>query len=166
MCKANAALDESPLARNGGKGIGSTQGNVACPPALHLVQQPLFDMLKVIFAKAQQFTGSDKDMYAVAVEVWLLYLQPWRASAIAKGTPLDRIDKAPELCNATYRRETWLPYIASNLHFYTTLLACFIQSCSRVDLSVTEDAGMMNLLMLEKVLVAFDPIKEDVKLST
>jgi hypothetical protein len=163
MCKANAAFAESPLARSGGKGIGSNQANVTCPPALHVVQQPLFDMLRVIFAKAQQLTGSDRDMYALAVEVWLLYLQPWKAPAIAKGTPLDRIGKAPELCSASYRRETWLPYIASNLHFYTSLLPCFIQACSRVDLSATEDAGMVNLLMLEKVLVAFDPIKDDVE---
>ena len=166
MCKANAAFAESPLARSGGKGIGSNQTNLTCPPALHLVQQPLFDMLRTIFAKAQQLTGSDRDMYALAVEVWLLYLQPWKAPAIAKGTSLDRIEKVPELCNAEYRRETWLPYIASNLHFYTTLLACFIQSSSKVDLSVTEDAGMVNLLMLEKVLVAFDPIKDDVEALT
>jgi hypothetical protein len=167
----NAAIAESPLGHSGSSSAKGASNNqqallVSCPPALSIMQQPLFDMIRTIFNKAQQFTGSDRDMYALAVEVWLLYLQPWRAPALARGTPLDKIEKAPEMYGAAYDRDTWLPYVASNLHFYTTLLACFMQSCSKVDLSVTEDSGMVHLLLLEKVLMAFDAFKDDVDMLT
>lgn len=166
IAKENAAFTESPLAHSGKSGARGANNVLAAPPAMSIIQQPLFDMIRTIFNRAQQFTGSDRDMYALAVEVWLLYLQPWKAPQLAKGTPLARVEKAPDLHGAIYDRETWLPYIACNLHFYTTLLACFIQSCSKVDISATEDSGMVHLLLLEKVLVAFDSFKHDVEALT
>lgn len=163
----NAAFTESPLAHGGKTGMSGSRGNIiAAPPAISIIQQPLFDMLRTIFSKAQQFTGSDRDMYALAVEVWLLYLQPWKAPSLAKGTPLARVEKTPELHGARYERDVWLPYIACNHHFYTTLLACFIQSIASMDISATEEAGMVHLLLLEKVLVAFDAFNHDLESLT
>ena len=163
----NTAFTDSPLAHSNQGRVGGSRGSImTAPPAIGIIQQPLFDMLRTVFNKAQQFTGSDKDMYALAVEVWLLYLQPWKAPSLAKGVPLARIEKSPESQNARYDRSIWLPYIACNHHFYTTLLASFIHSISKMELSAIEDAGMVHLLLLEKVLVAFDAFKHDVECLT
>lgn len=57
--------------------------------------------------------------------------------------------------SATYDREQWEMYVASNLHFYTTLLVLFVQSPSLTrDLGV---AGAEGVYMLSKTLQLFGP---------
>lgn len=133
------------------------QASVVCPPSLSLVQQPLFDMLKTVFNKSDTASGSEWEMHAMAVECWLVWIQPWKAVYIAQGYSLEKVDG-----KAQYSRETWLPYIAANLHFYTTILATFLQLASKTDLSVVEEPGIVHLLLLEKVMLAFAPLMDDI----
>ena len=133
------------------------QSSIVCPPALGLVQQPMFDMLRTVFSKADVGSGAEWEMHAMAVECWLLYIQPWKAEAIDNGAPLEKVNQT-----GTYDRDIWLPYIAANLHFYTTIFAIFFQSVCKTDLSVVENPGLVHLLLLEKVLLAFSPLMDDV----
>eukprot|EP00605_Chrysophyceae_sp_TOSAG23-4_P001294 GSChrysophyteH1.ASY1.ANO1.1408.1 assembled CDS len=164
LAQANgAAFESAHLMANYAKSSGYTragsqmalQSSSVCPPALGLLQQPLFDMLRTVFSKKDGRNGSE--MHAIAVECWLLYIQPWKAEDISRGVPLETVDKA-----SSYSRQVWLPYIASNLHFYTTLLVIFLQSVCKTDLSVLESPGLVQLLLLEKVLLAFKPLMEDI----
>jgi len=138
---------------------GAHQASIVCPPALSLVQQPLFDMLRTVFNKSDTASGSEWEMHAMAVECWLLWIQPWKAVHIAQGYALDKVDSL-----AAYSREKWLPYIAANLHFYTTILATFLRLASKTDLSVVEEPGIVHLLLLEKVMLAFAPLMDDIQL--
>ena len=134
------------------------QASVVCPPALSLVQQPLFDMLRTVFSKADAATGAEWELHALAVECWLLWIQPWKAISVAEGYSLEKVDTS----TSAYNRDVWLPYIAANLHFYTTLLASFLQLTAKVDLSVVEEPGIVHLYLLEKVLLAFAPLVSDI----
>lgn len=142
-----------------------SEGN--SPKTMHILQQPLFDMLRYIFSKSHLQVGSDsnrasRNQHVLAIEVWLCYIQPWKAPAIARGEPLEKIDQDPSQYNAKYT-EKWKPYIASNLHYYTTLLVMFMEMMSKMELSTVEDVGLMHLYLLEKTLMSFAPIMDDIK---
>ena len=159
-------------ARGGGGVIGTSVGMDelrTCPSSIHILQQPLFDMLRTIFSRGDQFASQKPDMFALAVECWLLWLQPWKARALYQfNYSLQRVDKAgpPDF---TYEEAKWYAYISANLHFYTTLLVCFLNAMSRMDLSVSNSdvAGQTHLFLLERVLLAFEPLKNTItKLDT
>lgn len=45
---------------------------------VHLVQLPLYSMLTAIFIRCEQMTAFDREVLALAVENWVLWLQPWK----------------------------------------------------------------------------------------
>ena len=122
----------SPYAAGPEDALGS-----ACPPCLEVLQQPLFDMLRCIFNHGGESTSLVT--YSLAVELWLLYLQPWKQQRSDK-------DFSPK----------WRTYVAGNLHFYTTLLACFLRTAARVDLLPSSDPREpTHFQNLERVLDVF-----------
>ena len=66
--------------------------------------------------------NSSRSTHALMVECYLLYLQPWKARALAQGVALEKIESNPDRYNASYSSEKWLPYIAANLHFFNVNL--------------------------------------------
>ena len=65
--------------------------------------------------------------YSYAVDLWLMYLQPWLFSRSSS----DR----------SFTATKWQSYIAANLHYYTTLLCCFLHGIARVDLLPSPDVN-------------------------
>ena len=47
---------------------------LSSPPCINFIQQPLFDMIRLIFSKGQSIS---QDNFNLVVELWLLYIQPW-----------------------------------------------------------------------------------------
>ena len=146
----------------------SNQVSPCCPGALSMMQQPMFDMLRTAFNRAD-WASSGWETHALMVECWLLYIQPWMAPALAEGSSLESINshmgsrgRRGQTGN-NYDKNKWLPYIAANLHFYTTVLSSFIKYSSCGDISAIDGPGLVNLVLVEKVLVAFEPIKDDVE---
>jgi hypothetical protein len=91
-----------------------------CPRAIQTIQQPLFDLIRTTFIHKSLFgcvDGSFIDHFCLVVEVWLLYIQPWKFMAN----------------NREYDKYIWRPYVLANLHFYTTLHAIFIRFVSELD---------------------------------
>jgi len=70
----------------------------------------------------------DSQVLVLATELWLLYLQPWTARPICNGTTGVLPTRSNNL--GAYSSE-WRPYVAANLHFYTTLLACYMRYTHR-----------------------------------
>jgi len=87
-----------------------------CPPCMEIIQQPLYDMLRCIFNQGGEMISCTT--FSLAVDLWLLYIQPWKQQTMDKEYSV-----------------IWSTYVAANLHFYTTLLACFLKTAARVDLS-------------------------------
>jgi hypothetical protein len=92
------------------------------------LQLPLFDMLRVLFHSTARDgrssmggAGRNTQSLCLAIELWLLYIQPWSAPAIAAGAGSHRSQEKRLFA------EKWRPYVVLNLHFYTTLLACFLR---------------------------------------
>ena len=55
--------------------------------------------------------------YFLAVDIWLMYIQPWSKQS-KKGY-----------------EEKWRPYVVANYHFYTTLLILYLKSVKDFDIS-------------------------------
>ena len=47
---------------------------LSSPPCTSMIQQPLFDMIRLIFSRGQSVS---QENFSLTVELWLLYLQPW-----------------------------------------------------------------------------------------
>ena len=132
----------------GRAGLGPGGGSEFFPHAVF--QQPLFDVLRVAFHEVlvhQRTPGEqelDSDKYQLLVESWLLWLQPWKA--------------APGGQASTYS-DRWRLYVASNLHFYTTLLVLFLRAHSKLPNTLNDASSdhsrSQQLAVLQKVLVAF-----------
>eukprot|EP00596_Hydrurales_sp_CCMP1899_P003475 CAMPEP_0119045096 /NCGR_PEP_ID=MMETSP1177-20130426/36931_1 /TAXON_ID=2985 /ORGANISM="Ochromonas sp, Strain CCMP1899" /LENGTH=850 /DNA_ID=CAMNT_0007016243 /DNA_START=41 /DNA_END=2590 /DNA_ORIENTATION=- len=152
-----------------GEGAGITL--IACPPCVDMIQQPLFDMLRCIFARGDEPSfslGSSCVTYSLAVELWLLYLQPWKlqqpsASCTAASSSSGErsqslggkaVPASSKISSGQYSIQ-WKPYVAANLHFYTTLLACFLRATARVDLTPSTVEGGTQYKNLEMVLEVF-----------
>lgn len=45
---------------------------------LHLVQLPVYSMLMSVFTRCEQLVSFDREVLALTVEIWLLWLQPWK----------------------------------------------------------------------------------------
>jgi hypothetical protein len=155
-------------------GLSNPVSLVPCPASVHPIQQPLFDMLRLIFTKGELSVYS-KEVFHQAVDIWLLYVQPWKAADAFKHryqhaddmsrgvladyvgsftTPFASDGSRKEPLGQRYSHE-WDVYIASNLHFYTTLLVCFLRSLSVARLGATDIDGPSFFLSLEKVLKVF-----------
>lgn len=108
------------------------------PPALLVVQAPLFDSLRIIFSKADIINPCKS--YA-AFEAWLLYIQPWKVASDSQ----------------TYTPR-WRPFVVANFHFYSTLLALYLRCTARMDISSARNSKsneVVLLELLERVLSVF-----------
>lgn len=45
---------------------------------VYLVQLPLYSMLMSLFARCEQISSFDREVLALGVENWILWLQPWK----------------------------------------------------------------------------------------
>ena len=122
------------LSSNGGNRMDELS---PCPPCMEIVQQPLYDMLRCIFNQGGEMVSCTT--FGLAVDLWLLYIQPWKQQTSDK-----------EYSNI------WRTYVAANLHFYSTLLACFLKTAARVDLSPSMDPKESTYFQtVERVLEVF-----------
>lgn len=65
-------------------GAGDWRGGSALTPALELLRPHVFGFLRVAFSTESSMDTSSAT-FSLAVELWLLWLRPWAAPAIAKG---------------------------------------------------------------------------------
>lgn len=112
-----------------------------------IIQQPLYDLLRASFwelSTHQRLPGEgdlDPAKYDLLVECWLLWLVPWKASTRSKTQEYT---------------DQWRLYVASNLHFYTTLHAMFFRAQETMQNNTMSDASLLQIAILEKVTAAFD----------
>lgn len=91
----------------------------ALPRALEILQQPIFDLLRACFAS---FDGLKQQQQLMVLALWLRWIQPWKY-----------VDSEPDKVNifglsaAVYSSE-WRPYVALNMHFYTSLFVSFMKA--------------------------------------
>jgi hypothetical protein len=107
------------------------------PHSLRILQSPLFENVKLIFIKGDVI---DATKFYMAVEILLVYIQPWKAQD-----------------EAAYSLK-WRNYVISNFHFYTTLLVLLLRSFSRMNLSTMSNVqsnGYIMMDLLERVLCVF-----------
>lgn len=124
----------SPYTSGGDEPVGS-----ACPPCLDMLHQPIYDMLRCIFNHGAEIYNCT--VFTYAVEIWLLYIQPWK--------------QQPHSSDQIFSKK-WRTYVAANLHFYSTLLACFLKTAARVDLLPSADPKEpTHFQNLERVLEVF-----------
>eukprot|EP01032_Pedospumella_encystans_P010074 gene10074-11805_t len=156
---AAAALNRRTPAQSGARSsaglFGNTNNSLLEGPQSHwqVLQRPLYEMLRTIFNHGES-ASVDPQVVSLATEVWLLYLQPWAARPICNGNTGILPTRSSNL--GVYSSE-WKPFIAANLHFYTTLFASYMRLVSQRSLSVSEQEGYHHLFMLERVLQVFTP---------
>ena len=122
-----------------------------------MLQLPIFDMLRFIFTNYCKNSGNskhglsffstdgddlDSTTVLLATDIWLLLLQPWTASYLGSAT-----DTHPN------NLSIWRPYIAANLHFYTTIWACYMNMAAGINF--TQASSKRHLQYLHKVLTLF-----------
>eukprot|EP01041_Mallomonas_annulata_P011770 gene11770-24674_t len=155
-----------------------------CPwtPAIMIFQQPLFDTLRLIFSRSETIPIPS---FALAIQLWLMWLQPWCSSLTTPPNYTTTSSTTSSTCHSqshgsgsmsgsvlmiTPGRNTGVSgggggrmserqeaYMASNLHFYTTLLEMFIGTMSRMKMPPATRARERVLLLtvLEQVLQTF-----------
>lgn len=74
---ANANTSVSPRAVDYG-------ALVSLPKPVYILQQPLFDLLRVVFSRGDHSIYSALTFHN-AVQLWLVYIQPWKAVSISKS---------------------------------------------------------------------------------
>lgn len=102
--------------RVSGKIDGPSWKMFLLPRGLEILQQPIFDMLRALFIKFDAISASQQVM---AMALWLRWTQPWRFYEAGGDIFGDE--------QSRYAIE-WRPYVAANLHFYTSLFVVFIRS--------------------------------------
>jgi hypothetical protein len=100
----------------GGKGDGMACKMFLLPRGLEILQQPMFDMLRALFTKFDTISPVQQLM---AMALWLRWTQPWRF--YDANSDIFGDDKC------RYSIE-WRPYVAANMHFYTSLFVIFLKS--------------------------------------
>lgn len=103
---------------------------------LEVLGPALYDMLRCIFSSANKHSSA---LFSLGVEIWLLYLQPWKA-----GRKSEKIDRAK-----------WKLYIANNIHFYTTLFACYVRGISTVTFYTSDKSGSYYFEYFQRVTGLF-----------
>jgi len=112
--------------------------------AVLMLEQPLFDML----------------VTALTVEVWLLWLQPWRAaqvymhhhSSVMEAFSDFSQDALPmnvlrSLGHHDHFTSDWRAHVAANYHFYTSLSLLVMDVIASLELSATADAELSAILL-------------------
>jgi len=154
----------------GARSAGHSQPNrevelMACPMPLNIVQLPLFDTLRVIFTRYDH--RSNCATFALAVETWLLYIQPWKV-----GPHMLKLHSSSTSSSSSAAggggggvggggrggvfQTSWKTYVACNLHFYTTIFVCFLKAMSNAQFDGSEE-GKMHFFLLNR---AFDVLNE------
>ena len=141
----------------------STQSTSPQVYYISMMQLPIFDMLRFIFTSycksgssskhglsffSTDGDDSDSTTVLLAVDIWLLLVQPWSASYLA-STAKDASDIPNHNKGMTILRS----YVAANFHFYTTIWACYMNMVARINL--TQASSKRHLQYLNKVLTVF-----------
>ena len=133
------------------------------PYTMMAMQQPLFDLLRVIF-KADSI---DREVFVLAVQVWHLWITPWRRTNRQVGRSSNERSKMKNLealksvvtesvlkDAVAYDAKTWEYYVATNFHFYSTLFVLFLQSPTLTrDIAITSNVD--GVVVLSKTLNLF-----------
>ena len=134
----NAAV--SDLHASGCIHLRRTRCQDACtaPPFWQIVYQPLFDLLRYMLCRP--ITNGDTKSFLFAVEIWLLWIQPWKHSSDG---------------SRTYVSKKWRPYVVANMHMYTTLHGIFMRSMSETEVGNSEGSAKAYVDLLQKVTRVF-----------
>jgi hypothetical protein len=133
--------------------------NSFLPTYFRILQQPLYDMLRAMLSRNDS-NASDDAMFHMAIQIWLLFINPWKAPSGYKYGVYRSSGK--------YSSNEWRPYVAANLHFYTSLATILFQSLGRVDFSIHHADDQSKLNVLEKVMdgLTSDGLWEDIEYLT
>src|SRR3546814_621949 len=107
----------------------------AIPTAL-MLQQPVFDMLRVVFFRREQTSWV---VFALAVETWLLWLDPNRS--LQSSTQSASGSTSPFLQRVVHRHHTdtlsvlWRRHVIENYLLYALFPILFFKSVSELDFS-------------------------------
>lgn len=146
-------LDQVTTLSRGEQGPSASQPYGTTVPriaeALQDLRQPVFDLLRSVFLLADQDSARNGDVALLAIEIWLLWCQPWLASQIAdQKYPLEHVRRSTSSSLAK-----WKPYIIENIHFYCTIAPCYFKMLTtNTALSVKEYYGYNHLLAMRRVL--------------
>jgi hypothetical protein len=117
------------------------------PDYIKQFQQPLYDKLRSIFDQSVLINSSSGfENFRVAVETWLLYIQPWSSKDMKLGDFM--------LEKSIPYSDDWKEYVASNYHFYTTLLILFCKAVGALSRELIDD--QKKLQVIQTVLNVFD----------
>eukprot|EP00816_Leptocylindrus_hargravesii_P005450 CAMPEP_0196820212 /NCGR_PEP_ID=MMETSP1362-20130617/74279_1 /TAXON_ID=163516 /ORGANISM="Leptocylindrus danicus, Strain CCMP1856" /LENGTH=517 /DNA_ID=CAMNT_0042199001 /DNA_START=26 /DNA_END=1577 /DNA_ORIENTATION=- len=159
------------------------------PPAMTVLQQPLFTFIRLALRYAPIHSRSSSTFYS-AFSMWLRLLEPWNRNSTSAGKlpaaaahqarqrlnqlgltsgPTTRADEAFFMPDAhanapsKYTRE-WESYIVANIHLYTTLFSVFLRRSRELDFSA--HAFNRSLSIVQRVFRVFSPAVVNVIKST
>ena len=136
-----AYFKQRSLIRSSSLGVVNTPAPVHFLPHTFLILQvTLYENLKLIFSKGHVI---ETTKFYLAVETWLLYIQPWKSSKDSSYT------------------EKWKAYVVSNFHFYTTLLTLYLRSTARMDLATSRDLNSNEFILLDSLERVVNVFSED-----
>ena len=111
--------------------VSSENASIA-PPALEILQLPLFDTIRLIFYRIESITNIQT--YFLIIKIWLLYTQPWKALDPYSTNKNSNVFES----SRKFDPSLWGAYVSANFHYYTILLVMFFESVSKLDLSLLE----------------------------
>jgi len=88
LCEALARANEKAASASIVDGVSPRAVDYGALPTLpkpvQILQQPLFDLLRVVFSRGDHSVYSALTFHN-AVQLWLVYIQPWKAINISKS---------------------------------------------------------------------------------
>lgn len=110
------------------------------------LQQPLFDLLRCLLGNPEK-CAVNTAVFTMAVELWLLYIQPWKWSSGKSVTGNN---------SSNIFTKKWKAYVICNYSYYSTLMWAFIRTVSKINLLVTKKhESLLMLVSIERVLKVF-----------
>jgi hypothetical protein len=104
------------------------------------------------YSRSSSYSNNVEDSETItvlfAIDLWLLFIQPWTAK---RPSAVPNSSKIYTVADKTFNIEEWRPFVASNLYFYTTVLACYLKMVARIHIT----SSPRHLSYLKKVLTVF-----------
>jgi hypothetical protein len=121
------------------------------------LQQPLFDMLRVILSRPEQLESLTVEM---AIEIWLLWLQPWKAecnSSHKMSSYISDISRTSMISGqpAEPFKAEWRLHVIRNYHLYTTLAIIFLKGAAKLTSRNLHDR-QLHLRQLKAMLLLYN----------